>query len=460
MPQTPPPPEPPSPAAFFDNPLPSSEEGERAILGAVLLNNTILDTLALQLQPADMYSPVNRRIYEAMLTLHDAGRAVDPILVAEELKRNGGSAESMGGVAAIANLTYGLPQNLVVDEYVEEVTDAARRRRLMQTLNAAAQALNNGAGFKEVTDHITGYVDGATTGVQAVEIRDLSTLIDGRIEASQAMQQAGTGLIGLSTGLIDVDMLTLGYQRKDLIIKAGRPSMGKTACAMCISQNVAFRGGGRVLVASLEMGWESLTDRVISSEAMVDSRKFRAGLLNHQEWDRVHEAQAAMHQGNLLIYDKPAISPAELRGVMRRVLRQEDRLDLVVVDYIQLMTGPRSENRTQEVTKISSALKSLAKEFDVPVVAISQLSRAPEGRSANGHRPMLSDLRESGAIEQDADLVVFMYREDYYPKADGTTQGEGTAEFIVAKQRNGPTDTVMLSFQREFTKFGNYVTDF
>jgi replicative DNA helicase len=391
--------------------------------------------------------------------VHDAGRPVDAILVAEELKRRG-SADSVGGVVTVLSLTNGLPNTNNIDQYVETVKDAARRRRLLQTLSHAAQALNRGAGFQEIADHVTGYVDGATTGAQATEVRDLSTLIDGRIAASESMQASGTGLIGVSTGLVDVDMLTLGYQRKDLIIKAGRPSMGKTAVAMCISQNVAFRQGGRVLVASLEMGWESLTDRVISCEAMVDSRKFRAGLLNHQEWDRVHEAQAAMHQGNLLIYDKPAITPAELRSVVRRALRQEDRLDLVVVDYIQLMTGPRSENRNQEVTKISSALKTLAKEFDVPVVAISQLSRAPEGRSANGHRPMLSDLRESGAIEQDADLVVLMYREDYYPKADGTTQGEGTAEFIVAKQRNGPTDTVMLSFQREFTKFGNYVTDF
>jgi replicative DNA helicase len=438
---------------YLEKPLPSSEDSERVILGAVLLDNAVIAHAVERLKPEDFYSPLNRRVFSAMIALFEKQRQIDPILIGEELKKEG-SLESIGGVTAITNLTFGLPHFSNIDEYIRVVRDKSVVRNLVRTCNKiTGEALAEEYDAEVLLDHAEQAIFAlaeARTQQSFSRIAPVADRVLARVKEYAAGE--GTGITGLSTGFRELDQMTSGLQRTDLIIVAGRPSMGKTALCLTLAQNAALQSKAVVALFSLEMSKEQLVTRMLASEAHINAHRFRTGHLLSNEWERLAGAIGTLSDARIFIDDTPGISALEIRAKCRRLAAEQKQLDLIVVDYLQLMGGSkRTESRQQEVSQISRELKSLAKEIDVPVVALSQLSRAPEARSPP--KPLMSDLRESGSIEQDADVVAFIYREDYYKE---TEENKGLAELIVAKQRNGPTGTVKLAFLKEFTRFENY----
>ncbi|MGE3466045.1 MAG: replicative DNA helicase [Pyrinomonadaceae bacterium] len=440
---------------YLEKPLPSSDESERVILGAILLDNAIIAETVEHLRPEDFYSPLNRRVFAAMIALFEKQTQIDPILIGEELKKEG-SLEAIGGVSAITNLTFGLPHFSNVAEYIRVVHDKSVVRNLIRTCNAiTGEALAEEEDSDVILDRAEQQIFAiaeARTKESFSRIAPVAERILARVH--ERAEGEGSGITGLTTGFTELDDMTSGLQRTDLIIVAGRPSMGKTALCLTLAQNAALKTGAVVAVFSLEMSKEQLVTRMLSSEAHINAHRFRTGHLMQNEWGRLSGAIATLSEAKIFIDDTPAISALEIRAKVRRLAAEQKALDLIVIDYLQLMSGGggrRSENRQQEVSQISRELKALAKEMDVPVVALSQLSRAPEARTPP--KPLMSDLRESGSIEQDADVVAFIYREDYYKPTD---ENQGLAELIVSKQRNGPTGTVKLAFLKEFTRFENY----
>ena len=441
---------------YLEKPLPSSTESERLILGAILLDNQLISQAIEKLSAEDFYSPLHRRIFKAMTALFERSERIDPILIGEELKKDG-AIESIGGVASITNLTYGLPHFSDIFDYCKVVKDKSIVRNLIKVCNQiTSEALAEEDDAKNVLDNaermIFALADERTrqgfTHIQPIAENVLA-------KVQEFAKRESHALTGLSTGFRDLDEKTSGMQKTDLIIVAARPSMGKTALCLTLAQNAATLEKAVVAVFSLEMSKEQLVMRMLSSEARVDAHRFRTGYLTRDEWGRLAEAIGTLSNAKIFIDDTPGISVLEMRAKVRRLATEQKKLDLIVVDYLQLMSGgKRSESRQQEVSQISRELKALAKELQVPVVALSQLSRAPEAR--NPPRPMMSDLRESGSIEQDADVVAFIYREDYYKPSE---ENAGVAELLIAKQRNGPTGTIKLAFLREFTRFENYFGD-
>lgn len=437
---------------FLERPLPSSEDSERAILGAILLDNSLITQAVEQLTPADFYSPLNRRIFGAMIALFESSKVIDPILIGEELKKEG-TIESIGGVSTIANLTYGVPHFTDLTGYIDVVRDKAMMRNLIRTCNQiTSEALEEEDDARNILDHAEQMIF-ALAERRAAEgfshVQPVAAKVLAKVE--EYSRRESHALTGLATGFRELDEMTSGLQPADLIIVAARPSMGKTALCLTIAQNAAIEEKAVVGFFSLEMSKEQLVMRMMASEAKVDASRFRRGILSRDEWERLARAIGTLADARLFIDDTPGISVLEMRAKARRLAAEQKRLDLIVVDYLQLMSGGKSESRQQEVSQISRELKGLAKELQVPVIALSQLSRAPEAR--NPPRPMMSDLRESGSIEQDADVVAFIYREDYYKPSD---ENAGMAELILSKQRNGPTGTIKLAFLKEFTRFENY----
>jgi replicative DNA helicase len=438
---------------YLERPLPSSEDSERVILGAILLDNALVTQAIEHLKPEDFYSPLNRRVYNAMISLFEQAKQIDPVLIIEEMKRDG-PVEAIGGISTIANLTFGLPHFSDLAEYVKVVKDKSVVRTLIRTCNQIiSEALSEEDDAEVVLDRAEQMVfalaeERTRKGFYHIEpiarqvLENVTELYKGESHA----------LTGLATGFREFDAKTSGLQKTDLIIIAARPSMGKTALCLTIAQNAAVLENAVVAVFSLEMSKEQLVMRMLSSEARIDAHRFRTGHLMREEWARLAGGIESLSRAKIFIDDTAGLSVLEMRAKARRLAAEQKRLDLIVVDYLQLMSaGGRNESRQQEVSKISRELKALAKELNVPVVALSQLSRAPEAR--NPPKPLMSDLRESGSIEQDADVVAFIYREDYYHETD---ENKGMAELIVAKQRNGPTGTVKLAFLKEFTRFENY----
>ncbi len=439
---------------YLEKPLPSSDESERVILGAILLDNAVIAQAIEHVKPEDFYSPFHRRVYAAMIALFEKQRQIDPILIGEELKKEG-ALETIGGVSTITNLTFGLPHFTNVDEYVRVVRDKAMMRNLVRTCNAiTSEALEEALDAETVVDNAEQQIFAlaeARTRQSFSRIAPIADRVLARVK-EHAEQGGSHGITGLSTGFYELDEYLSGLQRTDLVIVAGRPSMGKTAFCLNIAQNAALQKGAIVALFSLEMSKEQLVTRMLASEAKVNAHRFRTGHLMTNEWERLAGAVGVLSDARIHIDDTPGISVLEMRAKCRRLAAEQKGLDLIVIDYLQLMGGgKRTESRQQEVSQISRELKALAKELDVPVVALSQLSRAPEAR--NPPKPLMSDLRESGSIEQDADVVAFIYREDYYGE---TEENRGLAEVILAKQRNGPTGTVKLAFLKEFTRFENY----
>jgi replicative DNA helicase len=439
---------------YLERPLPSSEDSERVILGAVLLDNALITQAIEQLKPEDFYSPLNRRVYNAMISLFEASKQIDPILIIEEMKKDG-PVEAIGGVSAIANLTYGLPHFSNLEEYVKVVKDKSVVRTLIRTCNQiTSEALAEEDDAEVVLDRAEQMIFSLAEERTAKGFFHVEPVARDVLEKVTDLAKGEShALTGLATGFREFDALTSGLQRTDLIIVAARPSMGKTALCLTMAQNAAIQEKAVVAIFSLEMSKEQLVMRMLASEGRIDAHRFRTGHLMREEWTRLAGGIESLSQAKIFIDDTPGISVLEMRAKARRLAAEQKKLDLIVVDYLQLMSGGtrRNENRQQEVSQISRELKGLAKELNVPVVALSQLSRAPEAR--NPPKPLMSDLRESGSIEQDADVVAFIYREDYYHETD---ENKGMAELLIAKQRNGPTGNIRLAFLKEFTRFENY----
>jgi replicative DNA helicase len=438
---------------YLEKPLPSSTESERVILGAILLDNQLIAQAIENLRADDFYAPMHRRVFNAMISLFERGERIDPILIGEELKKDG-SIDSIGGIATVTNLTFGLPHFSDILDYLKVVKDKSMVRNLIKVCNQiTSEALAEEDDAVMILDHaeqmIFALADERTRQGFA-HVKPIAETVLAKVQ--EYAKRESHALTGLATGFRDLDEKTSGLQKTDLIIVAARPSMGKTALCLTLAQNAAILEGATVAVFSLEMSKEQLVMRMLSSEARVDAHRFRTGYLTREEWGRLAQSIGVLSDAKIFIDDTPGISVLEMRAKTRRLVSEEKKLDLIVVDYLQLMAGSRrTESRQQEVSQISRELKGLAKELNVPIVALSQLSRAPEAR--NPPRPMMSDLRESGSIEQDADVVAFIYREDYYKP---TEENAGMAEILIAKQRNGPTGTIRLAFLKEFTRFENY----
>jgi replicative DNA helicase len=439
-------------------------EAERSILGAILLDNHSYNEAAEKLSSEDFFLDSHRRIYSRMAELIDAHRAVDIVTLAEELARRK-EVEAVGGVAYLASLTEGLPRRPSIEEYVRIVKDKSLARQLIIICNTAITRA------ADQSDEALVVLDSAESGLLEVSERGITRGFAGipeivrdsfgTIDNLYAQQKEVTGL---ATHYTQFDKMTSGLQPSDLIIIAARPSMGKTAWAINIAENAAVRDGKVVAVFSLEMSKESLLRRMLASQALVSMQKIQTGFIPKQDRSKLMEALERLAEARIFIDDTPAIALSEMRAKARRLQRQQGGLDLIVIDYLQLMTASsfgvgarRYENRTQEVSAISRGLKALAKELRVPVVALSQLSRASEQRGGD-KKPMLSDLRESGSIEQDADVVAFIHRDSYYNKDENGEEdpdAKNKAEIIIAKQRNGPTGSVHLAYRADCTRFEN-----
>lgn len=434
---------------LLDRSLPHSAETERSILGLILLDNAALSQVLGVLDRDDFYVEAHRRIFEKMIALYEKGRPVDPITLREELEA-AGELEQVGGVATIAALMSGLPQLQNVEHYVRIIREKSLLRKLIR---AAHQIVTDCLAAPEDPEDV---LDRAQATILRIAEERLTRGFVGigeiarrQLDAVEQMAGRPQMITGLPTGFTDLDQMTSGLQPGDMIVVAGRPSSGKTSFALSIAQNVAEKGYV-VGIASLEMSKEQLVQRMLCSAARINLHRFRGGFLSREEWGRLAEALGRLAECRIFIDDTPAMTALELRAKARR-LKHEKGLDLLIVDYLQMMTTRgRFENRQQEVSHISRELKQIAKDLNVPLLAVSQLSRAPETRTS--HRPQLSDLRDSGSIEQDADVVLFVYREEMYHP---TEENEGIAEIIIGKQRNGPTGSVQLAFVKEFTRFEN-----
>jgi replicative DNA helicase len=447
----------------FERALPNSSEAERAILGAILIDNGLVSQAIELLRPEDFYVPSHRRIFVGMIGLFERGAEINPILIGEELKKEN-ALESVGGVSFIANLTYGLPHSTNIAHYAKVVRGKSMLRQLIKAANKITQeALEEEDEPEIILDH----AEQAIFQLADERIRQgfthVKPIAEQLLEKVQEMEGRAAVLTGLTTGFADLDKMTSGLQRAELIIVAARPSMGKTSFALMLAENAAIHTGAVVGLFSLEMSKEALVMRMLCSQGNIDAQRFRNGFLSRLEWAQIAKSLGTLADTKIYLDDTPGLTVLEMRAKARRLAAEQKRLDLIVVDYLQLMSGSakRFESRQQEVSQISRELKGLAKELNVPLVALSQLSRAPESRS--DHRPQLADLRESGALEQDADLVAFIFREEQYKTPEERESmpedRKNVAELIIAKQRNGPTGTVDLRFTPSSMRFDNLYRD-
>ncbi len=438
--------------------LPWDEQAERAVLGAVLLDPQALDTAVEVLRPEDFHRVAHRAIFGAFGELFRRAEAIDIITVRAELERVG-ALESCGGAAFVASLIDGLPRVSNVSAYARIVQDKALLRKMLGV--AEELRADAAAGARPAIE----ILDGAEKRLFDLSERGrkggfepISKVAAEALNLIEEMAERREPITGLATGYNFLDKMLSGFQDGDLLILAARPSMGKTALAMNIAQNIALLDDATVGIFSLEMSRLQLFQRLLSGEARVDLQKIRTGNLSQEDWDRITIAWERLSRAKIFIDDTPGVGPMEVRSKARR-LKYEHDVSMIVIDYLQLMRlEGKVENRQQEVSEISRSLKAIAKELQVPVLALSQLSRAPESSRGSDHRPQLSDLRESGAIEQDADVVMFIYRPEVYEKDKEKVAAlglEGQAEVIVAKQRNGPTGKIPLYFVKEFARFEN-----
>ena len=430
---------------------PHNEEAEQSVLGAILMDKEVFFDVSEILSAEDFYSKANQEIYAAMLDLYRNGEALDIITVTEALSRRK-TLESVGGRVYVAMLSAGVPTTANAVQYARIIAEKSMLRRIISAAGTMTEeSFNEALDSQQVLDHAEQSILDIAKTRQTSEYTEIKTVMSSNIELIHERQANGGELPGLKTGFADIDDITGGFQKSDLIIVGARPSMGKTAFALNIAQYAAVKEGKRVVIFSLEMSKYLLGMRLLAMEARVDSKKLQRGDLDADDWDSINEASEALSKADILINDNSGISVMEIRNKCRRMAAQKP-LDLIVIDYIGLIASDgRSENRQQEVSAISRYLKQLAREMDCPVIVLSQLSRGNEARQDK--RPMLSDLRESGAIEQDADVVMFLHRDDYYKTPD--KEKDNICEVIIAKQRNGETGTKKLSWLPKYTKFAN-----
>ncbi|WP_374514030.1 replicative DNA helicase [Niveibacterium sp.] len=433
---------------------PHSIEAEQSVLGALLLDNQAWDRVADQVNENDFYRAEHRYLFRGARELIDQGKSVDVVTLSEWCERNS-VLQQIGGLAYLAEIANNTPSSANIQRYAEIVRDRAIRRRSIAECHTAVAELSSGALEPGVIlDRVMEALSQVAESGERADSRPQSAAnyVHSMLAAVEAAAESGgKGLVGVSSGLDELDTVTLGLHAADMIVVAGRPSMGKTALALAVAEHVALEEKLPVAIFSMEMPGEQLVLRMTSAISGVEGRKIRQGTMTDDEWSSFSFAAARLNSATILIDETPALTPTELRARARRLHRRHGGLGLIVVDYLQLMRLARSsENRTQELSEISRAIKALAKELRVPVIALSQLNRAVEQRTDK--RPLLSDLRESGAIEQDADLVVLLYRDDYY---DSDSPDRGIAELIIAKHRNGPTGTVKAAFDERLVRFGN-----
>jgi len=445
--------------------LPHNDEAERVLLGSMLLDSANIAEVMEQVALDSFYRRGHQLIYKAIVSLSERSQEVDPVLAAEELA-TAGELQEAGGYEYLDELTQGIPRTANVMYYAGIVREKARLRNLARFGQEVSRlALDGETGSEDVLTKAETSLFDLREGNLSFGFRELRDLLSESYQIIEERSKLDGEMVGLGTGFLDFDRMTNGLQKGDLIIVAARPAMGKTSFCLNLAMNAGL-GGARVVIYSLEMPSVQLATRLIGSEARVGISALRSGNLHEDQWSKVAETVANLSHANIFIDDRGDSSVARMRAELKR-LSMEEPIDLVVIDYLQLMTSPggyAQQSRVQEVSAISRGLKILAKEINCPVIALSQLSRAAEQRS--DHRPQLSDLRESGSIEQDADMVCFLFREDYYKEKtdlpDGAQVGDedfGLAELIIAKHRNGPTGKVKLAFFKRFTRFENYSDD-
>jgi replicative DNA helicase len=436
---------------------PASIHIEVAVLGAMLLDGVAINDATAKLRAEDFSLDSHQRVYRAIVDLLAAGRGVDSLTVQEELIRRR-ELDSIGGPAYLAFLSEGIPRNFNIESYVRIVKDKSLLRQLMSIFTeGVARASDQSDEAIHVLSDVEAKLAEVADSAITYGFSDIATIVKESFGSIDALYEQGREVTGLATHYIEFDRMTSGLQESELIIIAARPSMGKTAWAINIAENAAVRGGKVVAVFSLEMSKASLLRRMLASQALVNSKAIQTGMLMREDRTKLISGLERLMESKLFIDDTPGITLAEMRAKARRLKQQHGQLDMIVIDYLQLMTGSNTnskgfENRTQEVSAISRGLKALAKEMKVPVVALSQLSRASEQRGGD-KKPLLSDLRESGSIEQDADVVCFIHREEYYDRENEDLKGK--AEIIIAKQRNGPTGIIHLAYLADYTRFEN-----
>ncbi|AFS79840.1 replicative DNA helicase DnaC [Gottschalkia acidurici 9a] len=429
---------------------PHNIEAEQSVLGSMILDREAIVTGTEILRPGDFYKEAHKEIYEAVTDIFARDEPVDLITLSEELKKRN-TLDSIGGIMYLANLSEGVSTTANMKYYCEIVEEKSILRNLIKASNdIIAKGYEDEENIENIMELAEKRIFDITQKRNQEGLESIKTILLDSFTKIEQLSQSSGGITGLTTGFIDLDNKTSGLQRSDLILVAARPAMGKTAFALNVALNAALKGKGSVAIFSLEMSKDQLVQRMLSAESHVELQKIINGKLNEDDWPKLVRAMGPLSQAGIYIDDTPGITLMELKAKCRK-LKIEKGLDLVMIDYLQLMSGDgRNENRQQEISNISRGLKGLAKEMDCPVVALSQLSRAPELRS--DHRPILSDLRESGAIEQDADIVVFLYRDEYYHP---DSEKKNIGEVIIAKHRNGPIGTVDLVFMGEYTKFLN-----
>ena len=441
--------------ATLERPMPQNLDAERSILGAILLDNHALNAAIENIKPEDFFLEQHRRVFNQMIALGENQQAIDLVTLTESLHRVG-ELEASGGAPYLAALADGMPRVSNVEHYARIVREKALLRNLIHaTHNIQQRALEGEDGADTILDNAESSIFALAEDRVKAGLIPVKDIVRDNFERLEKIFREGKSITGVSTGYMELDKLLSGLQPSELLILAARPSQGKTALALNLAENISIRAGMPVAFFSLEMSKESLLQRLVASVAQIDAHKFRSGHLSREDWRRMTEALGTISSAPLWIDDAGSTSVLEI-GAKARRLKREKGLSLVVVDYLQLITGRgRFNNRQEEVSSISRGLKGLAKELQLPVLVLSQLTRAPE-REERG--PQLSDLRESGAIEQDADVVMFIYR-PHWSKMDASPEERDQAEIQVAKQRNGPTDKVRFVFRSRLTRFEEAAPD-
>lgn len=433
---------------LLDKVPPQSNEAEIAVLGSMLLDKEAINYAIELLEEDSFYKSAHKKIYSTIIGLYDKNKAIDVVTVVEELRKKG-ALDEIGGSPYIASIASSIPTSANIEHYAKIVREKAILRNLISTATQiVSESYDNITPVDALLDRAERMIFDITTNKVEAKCTSIKDIIKSSIETIDNLYQRKENITGIATGFHDFDVITAGLQRSDLIIIAGRPSMGKSAFVSCIAEHVGAIEKKPIVFFSLEMSKEQLVQRMLCSHARVDSHKVRTGFLSQSDWPKLVNAAGKLSASPIFIDDTPGVSALELRAKARRLKAQHD-IGLIVLDYLQLMQGPPGiENRQQEISEISRSLKALARELSVPLIAVSQLSRAVEQRA--DRRPQLSDLRESGAIEQDADVVVLLLREEYY---NPTEENKGVADVIIAKQRNGPVGTLKLAFINEYTRF-------
>ncbi|MFF2450575.1 replicative DNA helicase [Neobacillus sp. NPDC058068] len=439
---------------YADRMPPQNIEAEQAVLGAIFLEPSALTLASEILIPEDFYRASHQKIFNVMLKLNDEGKAVDLITVTEELAA-AKLIEDTGGVSYLNELSGSVPTAANIEYYARIVEEKSLLRRLIRTATGIA---TDGYSREDEVEALLSEAEKSILEVaqrkNAGAFHNIKDVLVRTYDNIEEMHKRVGEITGLETGFVELDRMTAGFQRNDLIIVGARPSVGKTAFALNVAQNVAKKTGENIAIFSLEMGAEQLVMRLLCAEGNIDAQRLRTGSLNEEDWGKLTMAMGSLSNTGIFIDDTPGVRVGDIRSKCRR-LKQEHGLGMILIDYLQLIlgSGRSGENRQQEVSEISRSLKQLARELQVPVIALSQLSRGVEQRQDK--RPMMSDIRESGSIEQDADIVAFLYRDDYYDKE---SENKNIIEIIIAKQRNGPTGTVSLAFVKEYNKFVNIET--